>query len=344
MTYTILITCVGGDLAPQMIQQLKLNSRHDIKVIGVDANIEASGQYFCDEFSIVPFGGDPSYISIIQKLILLHNVDLIIPTSDEEAIALSFSRSKVEKNGCQLACVDSEIISILSNKAETYEFLKNNGVHVPITHIINNYESLNSIVDLMYKEHGSVVVKPALARGGRGVYIISSLFEGAKYFDDKREVHSDLDTFVDKLMINLKDEFPLIVMERLIEPVIDMDLLAWNGNAKRIVARKRVNSAVPNDGHIIIEDKSLTKLGKKLIELFQLSWLYDCDVMFDSKGNPCVLELNPRQSGSIAVTIAAGLPMLDDLISLAKGELIEDLELPVNKRVIPYKSLISITQ
>ena len=93
MTYTILITCVGGDLAPQMIQQLKLNSRHDIKVIGVDANIEASGQYFCDEFSIVPFGGDPSYISIIQKLILLHNVDLIIPTSDEESLILSKYRT-----------------------------------------------------------------------------------------------------------------------------------------------------------------------------------------------------------------------------------------------------------
>ena len=342
MTFTILITCIGGDLGPQMIKELKLNSRHHLKVIGVDANIDASGQHFCDEFSIVPFGSDPNYSTIIQKLVLLYNVDLVIPTSDEEAVALSASRDQIEKNGCQLACVDSKTINILSDKAKTYQFLKSNGIHVPETYIVKNYDSLRSHVEAIYKEYGSVVVKPSCARGGRGVYVISSLIIGVEYFDNKREVHSDLTTFIDTLMFNLKDELPLIVMEKLVEPVIDIDLLAWKGNAKRIVARRRVNSAVPNDGHVIIDDEPLTQLGRKLIELFQLSWLYDCDVMFDSKGNPCVLELNPRQSGSIAVTIAAGLPMLDDLISLAKGECIEDLELPINARVIPYKSLAVI--
>ena len=44
MTFTILITCVGGELAPQMIQELKLNSRHNLKVIGVDVNIDAVGK------------------------------------------------------------------------------------------------------------------------------------------------------------------------------------------------------------------------------------------------------------------------------------------------------------
>ena len=131
-------------------------------------------------------------------------------------------------------------------------------------------------------------------------------------------------------------------MEKLNDPVIDIDLLAWNGNAVRTVSRKRVNSAVPNDGHVIIQDQSLTELAEKLIQIFQLSWLYDCDVMFDSRGNPCVLELNPRQSGSIAVSIAAGIPMLDDLISLAKGESIGDIELPINKKVVPFKSLVLI--
>jgi len=339
LTFTILITCVGGDLAPQMIQELKFNSRHDIKVIGVDANSEASGQYFCDEFSTVPFGLDPSYVSIIQKLILLHNVDLVIPTSDEEAMALSHSRTKVEKNGCQLACVSSEIIDILSDKGKTYQFLKDKGVHVPVTKIIKDINTLKTIVEEMHKDFGPVVIKPSIARGGRGVYIISSVFQGVKHFDDKREIHCDLETFNNQLFINLKDDFPLIVMEKLHEPVIDIDLLAWKGITKRIVSRKRVNSAVPNDGHIIIQDKSLNELANKLIEIFQLSWLYDCDVMFDSQGSPCVLELNPRQSGSISVSIAAGIPMLDDLISLAKGEPIEQIKLPVNKRVIPYKSL-----
>ena len=344
MIFTILITCVGGELAPQMIQELKLNSRHDIKVIGVDVNIDAVGKYFCDEFSVVPFGSDSNYSAIIQKLVQLHNVDLVIPTSDEEAIAMASSRKLIEKNGCQLACVESETLNILTDKAKTYRFLKKNGVHVPATRIIKNYDSLKAIVESMYKEHGAVVIKPACARGGRGVHVVSSLSTGVEYFDDRREVHSDLTTFIDTLMQNLKEELPLIVMERLVEPVIDIDLLAWKGRVKRVVARRRVNSAVPNDGHILIGDQTLINLGEKLIDIFQLSWLYDCDVMFDSEGNPCVLELNPRQSGSLAVSIAAGVPMLDDLVSLAKGESILDIELPINRKVVPYKSLAMINK
>ena len=56
MTFTILVTCVGGDLGPQLMQHLKLNSRHNLKVIGVDADSNALGQFFCDEFSVVPHG------------------------------------------------------------------------------------------------------------------------------------------------------------------------------------------------------------------------------------------------------------------------------------------------
>lgn len=337
--FTILITCVGGEFAPKMIQELKSNSRHDIKVIGVDVNINAIGKYFCDEFSIVPFGDNPNYTKKIQKLVLLHNVDLVIPTSDEEAVALSSQRKLIENNGCQLACVESEIISILTDKAKTYQFLKESGFHVPATRIVKNYDSLRVVVESMYREHGAVVIKPACARGGRGVHVLSPSAINVEYFDDRREVHSNLETFIDTLMHSLKEELPLIVMERLVEPVVDIDLLAWKGMAKRVIARRRVNSAVPNDGHILIDDEILIDLGEKLIELFQLSWLYDCDVMFDSKGKPCVLELNPRQSGSLAVSIAAGIPMLDDLVSLAKGESIPNVKLPINRKVIPYKSV-----
>ena len=75
-----------------------------------------------------------------------------------------------------------------------------------------------------------------------------------------------------------------------------------------------------------------------------MSWLYDCDLMLDSKGQPCILEINPRQSGSVSVSVAAGIPLLDDLISLAKNErsLISDTKHATGVRVVPYKSLYSI--
>ena len=340
--YTVLITCVGGDMAPQMIQELKNSKRHQVRVVGVDANDNAIGRYFCDEFAIVPYGNDLKYGESIQKLVDLHNIDLIIPTSDEESIALASLKPNLENSGCALACIDSNVLEVLTNKAKTYQFLKNHGVHTPKTQVVENFEYLKRVVNSMYEEFGECVIKPACARGGRGVYVISSKYVKTKFFDDRREVHLDLDSFLNSLMYGLENDFPLVVMERLSEPVIDLDLLGWQGKDIRIIPRRRVNSAVPNDGHIIFDNASLIDLGKKLINIFELSWLYDCDIMFDSKGNPCVLELNPRQSGSVAVSLCAGIPLLDDVISLAKGETgsIPEIETPFGARIIPYKSLI----
>jgi len=342
--YTVLITCVGGEMAPQMIQQLKDSKRHKVKIIGVDANYDAIGKYFCDEFVVVPYGNNSKYGESIQKLVDLYSVDLIIPTSDEEAVTLSSLKSNLEEVNCVLACIDSSILRVLTDKAKTYQFLKERGIHTPKTQVVENFEFLERVVNSMYKEFGECVIKPACSRGGRGVYVISSKYTKIEVFDDRREVHLDLNNFLNSLMRELKNDFPLVVMERLVEPVIDIDLLCWKGRDIRVIPRRRVNPAVPNDGHIILNDAKLIDLGKKLINIFELSWLYDCDVMFDSKGRPCILELNPRQSGSAAVSLCAGIPLLDDVIDLAKGrvESIPRIDPPFGARVIPYKTLTLI--
>ena len=339
--YTVLITCVGGELAPELISQFKNSKKHTIKIIGVDENENAIGRYFCDLFFTVPNGNDKNYNNAIQSIVNLNDVDLVIPTSDEEAVSLSNSRDFFEKRKCTLAAVNKNTLSILADKKKTYEFLKNHGIHTPKTLIVDNYQELQRVTQMMYGELGEFVVKPINGRGGRGVFVVSKKYKEIKEFTDRREVHSDFDSFNNILRHKLKNNYPFIVMERLLEPVIDIDLLGWNGEAIRVVPRRRVNSAVPNDGHVFLNDKALFDLGEKLISIFKLSWLYDCDVMFDSEGKPCVLELNPRLSGSVSVSVAAGIPLLDDIIYLAKGEntLIPTLAIPDGIRVIPYKSL-----
>ena len=50
--------------------------------------------------------------------------------------------------------------------------------------------------------------------------------------------------------------------------------------------------------------------------------------MFDRDGVPMVVEINPRQSGSVAVTEAAGLPIFSDVITLARGWSIPTRDIP----------------
>ena len=59
-------------------------------------------------------------------------------------------------------------------------------------------------------------------------------------------------------------------------------MLSLKGKLINIVARKRVNPHVPNDGHIIIKQK-IQDIGKRIIKTYNLSWLYDCDCMTDKE-------------------------------------------------------------
>jgi biotin carboxylase len=239
-----------------------------------------------------------------------------------------------------VASVGSETLQMLTDKSLTYEKLSDAGLYVPHWKKVNERSELLSVVEDMINVCGDVVVKPANARGGRGVYVISQSFMDGKSDSDFRESHVDLNQFLKLELSNQDSTYPFIVMERLQEPVYDLDILAWDGMPVRLVGRKRINSAVPNDGHVIVDNAELIELGTKLVKLFNLSWLYDCDIMFDLQGRPCVLEINPRQSGSVAVSVAAGFPIFDDLISLYKGESVANsTNGKVGTRIVPYKTL-----
>ena len=76
--------------------------------------------------------------------------------------------------------------------------------------------------------------------------------------------------------------------------------------------------------------------------LTNLSWLYDCDVMFDNNNNPIVIEINPRQSGSIAVSIEAGFKIYENIIKLYLNKKTYPQFKIKKKIIIPYKALLKI--
>ena len=60
--------------------------------------------------------------------------------------------------------------------------------------------------------------------------------------------------------------------------------------------------------------------------------------MFNKKNKPVLLEINPRQSGSIAISLVAGFKLIDDLVQLL-GNKIKKSQKFINKVIIPYQSL-----
>lgn len=340
MTFRILITSAGGGLVPQALQYLRHASRHGrVSVVAVDTRSDATGRHFADHFHVVPRGNEPGYAEALAGISARYGVDLVLPWSDDEAVAAARSRHLFEVDGRQLACADIAVLETLADKIATYRTLSGKGLPVPRFEQARNESELAAAVDMLLGEGLDLAVKPAVSRGGRDVSVIRADVSGAQEYAGGREVHMDAASFRSSYLHRYREHFPVIVMERLFEPTFDLDMLARQGKLQRVLARRRLNPAVPNDGHVIEDRADLYALGPKIVEAFNLTWLYDCDIMLDKAGQPRILEINPRPSGSAAVAVAAGVPLLDDLISLAKGEALPAVDIPYGRIVVPYQAL-----
>lgn len=340
MSYRVLVTAAGGVLAPVNIQLLRGSRRHQVWVAAVDSNPDAVGRHFADAFAAVPGGEAPGYVDAMVDLVVRYGVDLVIPWSDEEALALAQGRERIQAAGATLACAPFETLSVMADKAKTYRLLQTSGIGAPDWTAAVTLEELEEAIDTYVARDGEFAVKPLVARGNRNVYVVRRDVSGVEDYLGSREVHCDLETFRRDFIGDVAALLPVIVMERLVPPAFDIDVLARDGRLLRAAPRQRLNPAgVPFWGGILVARDDLMEIAEQVTEAVKLSWLYDYDVMTTRDGRPVVIELNPRPSGSIAAAIIAGVPFYDDLISLAKGEELPQVDMPTGQTVVPYTAL-----
>ena len=339
--YIILITSVGGTLAPFLIDKIRNGRFKDLKIIGTNQSNKCTAKYFLDNFVVTSGGNSPKYIEQMKKIVKKFKINLLIPGSDEEALNLSKNKKYFQKLNCNLATIDYETLCIFSDKIKTYQALKEKNLPFPEFDIIKNNKEIKKKIKKFNKK--DFVIKPSLSRGGRNVIVVRSDINKVFFKNFGREIHVPIRKLNKKYFSMFKkDFFPLVISERLRDPTFDLDMLALNGKSIRVVARKRLNPAEPNAGHIVKKIKKLENIGKNLIRKFNLSWLYDCDLMIDKKGNYKIIEINPRMSGSSVVSVEAGYPLFDDMISILRKKKIKKINKSINKIIFPYTFLGSI--
>lgn len=337
MTYRVLLTSVGGGLGPVNVKSFQACTRRKVSVLGVDTRPDAAGRYFADAFAVVPSGDDPAYLPTLLALLEKNPVDLILPCSDEEASALAKGRAEIEATGATLAAVDYALLETMRDKAASYRLLDAHGIATPRSDLASTVPALDRAIERMLDLHGEIAAKPMTSRGSRDTFIVCRDMVGIEDPNDGREIYCDLRSFRERFLPRLRSLLPVVVMERLLPPAYDIDVLTWQGTLLRAAPRRRINTGgVPFRGGVIEMRPDLLDVAERVTRAAGISWLYDYDIMMRRSGEPVVMELNPRPSGSIAAAIAAGIPFYDDLISLALGEPLPDIAMPSDVTVMPY--------
>ena len=127
--YIILITSVGGTLAPFLIDKIRNGRFKDLKIIGTNQSNKCTAKYFLDNFVVTSGGNSPKYIEQMKKIVKKFKINLLIPGSDEEALNLSKNKKYFQKLNCNLATIDYETLCIFSDKIKTYQALKEKTYH-----------------------------------------------------------------------------------------------------------------------------------------------------------------------------------------------------------------------
>ena len=311
----IIISCAGGSLKKYEALYFKKKSifKNLINTIGVDLKKNSIEKKYFDFVESVPKTSNRNFLKKLRNIIIKYDVKFVFIGADEEAISISKNINKFKDLNVKFFINKYSTVKILSDKIATFKKLKNFKKIIPIWDEAKNKKKLLKYIDIYLKKYGSVVVKPSISRGGRNVFIIENKKLIRK--NTNRERNTELSYFKKNYLNKLKNNYPLMVMEKLNDPVFDLDIIAENGKLDFTLLRKRLNPRDPNSGHKIIMRKDIGFIAKKISALLKLNSINDCDFMINKKNNLKLLEINPRPSGSFAVPNLLGINLMDYILS-----------------------------
>ena len=204
-----------------------------------------------------------------------------------------FQNCFCEKARAAIHAVSSEQTSLVCNdKYETYLFCERNGIRTPVTRLANDVK----FSELRYP----LYVKPRFGRGSVNVFAVHN--------------ESQLRLFLDYVP-------DAIVQDQLAGTEFTVDVLAdFKGNVLSIVPRERlVIRAGVSDKGITRKNDEIIAFAREVAEKLHIVGPANIQCKWDGT-ELSLIEVNPRFSGGIPLTIAAGADFTTWLVRLAAGE------------------------
>ncbi len=290
MPCNVLITAASRRVALVQAFQAAVRATGGGRVIVCDINPLSPAVHVADRAYLVPLSSAPDYLDEIRTICELEAISLIVPTIDDELELFARARESFAVRGIGVAVSSPETTALCNDKLATCAHLRAHGVAAAATYVAGALPERISL---------PLFVKPRVGRGGIGAYRAQSA--------------RDLAFFVDYV------DDP-VIQEYLDGPEFTIDALCdFQGRVLSVVPRERV---VIRAGVI---DRGRTSNDPKLIDLalacagaiqFAGAINIQCRV---ANGRPVVFEINPRFSGGIPLTIAAGADFPRMILDLVAG-------------------------
>jgi carbamoyl-phosphate synthase large subunit len=260
------------------------------RVVVTDVNALSPTVYVADRSYEVPLSTDSDYLTTIETICRDERVGLIVPTIDDELLLFAEVARRFADAGTQVAVSRPTTIGACNDKYQTWRVLSARGLPVAETYLPSDLPATRSC---------PLFIKPRFGRGGVGAFPVRN----------ERELAFFLQYVGDP-----------VLQPYLNGPEFTIDVLSdFTGRVLSVVPRERVviRAGVVDRGRTV-HDEVLISLGARCAESLECVGAINiqCRIV---EGQPVIFEINPRFSGGIPLTIAAGADFPHMLVQAARG-------------------------
>lgn len=295
---TVILSAVWSTTAQSVAKGFQRQDRYDVTVIGTgdEPPAETAGTHFVDIYHRVPSptpANPTDYVDALISLTEQYNSDLVVPLREEMMPALARSRERFAP--ATLLVSTPATVQRCNDKAAMAEFLHEKGFETPRT-VVPDSPAENAVAD-------AELDYPIIAKPRRGIST-SDVYE-----------------------LSGPAELPLV--NRIGDPILQSKVSGDEFTVDTFSDKDGVLCAVPRErlttsGGVSVHGRTvdrpaLTRQVRKLVD--ELDIYGPANVQcFQTGGGFSILEVNPRFSGTLALTIAAGMNTPRMALELAAGD------------------------
>lgn len=271
--------------------QSALRALNGGRVVVTDIDASSPTVHVADGAYRAPISSDPGYVDALLAICAAEHIGLVVPTIDDELEILAHARRRFEAAGVVLACSPAETAALCNDKYETCRHLRSHGVAAAQSWL--PAEIPCDAAELLF-------IKPRVGRGSVGAHQIRN----------RRELEFFLE------YINTP-----VVQEFLQGPEYTIDMMCdWQGTPISIVPRERtlIRAGVSDRGRTV-KSPQLEALALQVAAAITFGGPVNIQCRMRGEA-PVVFEINPRFSGGIPLTIAAGANFPAMLVQMAYGQ------------------------
>lgn len=315
-----------------MVKYFKEALGNDGKVYVCNSDISVAFKY-ADEKVISPLIYDENYVPFLLDYCQKNAIDIVISLFDADLLMLAEHKKKFEEIGTNVIVSDPQIVKVCNDKWKTYNFLKDNDFHTPLSFLgVNEIKDRIAFGELGYP----IVVKPRYGCGSISVDIA---------YDEE-----DLLYLTKKVSKGIANSYLKYESEATEEKVIYQEYLRGQeygadvindlyGETQNVIIRKKLamRSGETDIAELvdepIIKDE-LIRLGKSTKHIANM----DCDVFF-VEGVPYVLEMNARFGGGYPFSHMGGCNLPKAIVEWVNGKRVENTMLSAKAGITGYKEI-----